>query len=50
MADAPALDHLVGETKLVEIGADQHAVHGIVLDDEQMSLQATRRLRLLGFF
>src|SRR4029078_11602894 len=42
------LDHLVGETELVEIGADQHAVHRIILDNEQMPWQAASRLRLLG--
>ena len=33
----PASDDVVGEPELLEIGADQHAVHGIVLDHEDMA-------------
>ena len=43
----PAADDVVGEPVFLEIGADQHAVHGIVLDHEDVSGEPAFGLCLL---
>jgi len=42
-----AFDNFIGQAELVEIGADQHAVHGIVLDHEDVAAEGARALRIL---